>query len=91
MVVVVVFSRSALSDSLRPHELHAAHQTSLSSTRSRNLLKFMSIGWSCYPTISSPATPFSFCLQSFPSIRVFSREEAHLNPVVILRPPDEKT
>ena len=72
MLVVVVFSCSVLSDSLKPHDLHAAHQTSLSSNLSRNL--FMSIGWSRYPTISSPATLFSFSLQSFPSIRVFSSE-----------------
>ena len=30
----------------------------------------------CYPTISSSATLFSLCLQSFPSIRVFSNELA---------------
>ena len=30
----------------------------------------------CYLTISSSAAPFSFCPQSFPSIRVFSKESA---------------
>ena len=30
----------------------------------------------CYPTISSSVVPFSSCLQSFPSIRVFSNESA---------------
>ena len=30
----------------------------------------------CHPTISSSATPFSLCLQVFPSIRVFSSEMA---------------
>ena len=30
----------------------------------------------CYLTISSSATPFSFCLPSFPSIQVFSSELA---------------
>ena len=30
----------------------------------------------CYPTIPSSATLFSFCLQSFPAIRVFSNESA---------------
>ena len=74
MLVVVVFSCSVLSDSLQPHDLHAAHQTSLSSNLSWNLLKFMSIGWSHYPTISSRAALFSFSLQSFLSIRVFSSE-----------------
>ena len=36
-------SRSVVSDSLRPHELHAAHQASLSITNSWSSLKFMSI------------------------------------------------
>ena len=27
--------------------------------------------WWCYPTISSPAAPFSFCLQSFPASESF--------------------
>ena len=30
--------------------------------------------WWCLPTISSSVIPFSSCLQSFPSIRVFSNE-----------------
>ena len=34
-----------------------------------------SIRW-CYQTISSSAAPFSFCLQSLPSIRVFSSKSA---------------
>ena len=50
----------------------AACQTPLSSTISRSWLKFMSI--ECYLTVSSSVTPFSFCLQPFPSIRVFSSE-----------------
>ena len=44
----------------------AASQASLSFTISWGLLKYMSIEW-CYPTISSSATSFSFCLQSFPA------------------------
>ena len=35
------------------------------------------LSWGCYLTISSSATPFSFCL-IFPSIRVFSNESALL-------------
>ena len=50
----------------------AACQTPLSSTISRSWLKFMSI--ECCLTVSSSVTPFSFCLQPFPSIRVFSSE-----------------
>ena len=32
---------------------------------------FMSIQWWCYLTISSSASPFSFCLQSFPALGFF--------------------
>ena len=42
----------------------AAHQASLSISRSQSLLKLMSIKWRCHRTISSSAIPFS-CLQSF--------------------------
>ena len=41
-------------------------QASLSFTIAWSLLKYMSIEW-CYPIISSSATSFSFCLQSFPA------------------------
>ena len=45
----------------------AASQASLCFTISWNLLGFMSICRWCYLTISSSATPFSFCPQSFPA------------------------
>ena len=45
----------------------AAHQTSLSSTISQSLLKLMSSGRWCHPTISSSFVPFSSCPQSFPA------------------------
>ena len=44
----------------------AASQASRSITNSWSLLKLMSIKW-CHPTISSSATPFSSCPQSFPA------------------------
>ena len=44
----------------------AAHQAFLSITNSRSLLKLMSIGQWCHPTISSSVVPLSSCLQSFP-------------------------
>ena len=34
------------------------------------------LSWWCYLIISSFATPFSFCLQSFPRFRVFSNKSA---------------
>ena len=45
----------------------AARWVSLFSTISWSLLKFMSMSWWCYLTISSSASPFSFYLQSFPA------------------------
>ena len=44
-----------------------ARQAPLSFTISQSWLKFMAMCQWCYPTISSSATPFSFCLQSFPA------------------------
>ena len=69
-------SCSVVSDSLRPHELHAARQASLSITNSRSLLKPMSIESAmpsshlilCHPLLLLPSI--------FPSIRVFSSELA---------------
>ena len=49
----------------------AAHQASLSITKSRSLLKLMSTESVMPPTISSSVVPFSSCLQSFPASRVF--------------------
>ena len=65
-----------MSDSLRPHGLHAAHQASLSITNSWSLLKLMSIELVmpsnhlilCHPLLLPPLI--------FPSIRVFSHESA---------------
>ena len=67
-------SHSVMSDSLRPHELHAARQASLSITNSRSLPKLMCIESVmpcshlilCHPLLLLPPIP--------PSIRVFSNE-----------------
>ena len=48
-----------------------ACQAPVSSTISQSLLKFMSLSWWCYLTISSSATPFSSCPQSFPAQGLF--------------------
>ena len=45
----------------------ATQQASLSITNDWNLLRLMSIASVIHPTISFSVTPFSFCLQSFPS------------------------
>ena len=65
---------SVMSDSLRPHGLHAARQASLSITNSQTLLKLMSIELVmpsnhlnlCHPLLLPPSI--------IPSIRVFSNE-----------------
>ena len=49
-----------MSDSLQPHELHVAHQASLSFTISQSLHR---VGDAIQP--SHPVVPFSSCLQSF--------------------------
>ena len=59
----VQFSRSVVSDSLRPHELQ--RQASLSITNSQSPPKPMSLSWWCHPIISSSVVPFSSCPQSF--------------------------
>ena len=57
----IQFSRSVVSNSLRPHGLqHARLPCSLPTPRA-----YSNSGWWCHPTISSPVIPFSSCLQSF--------------------------
>ena len=74
--VLFLFSCEVMSDSLQPHELHAAHQVSLSLTISQSFLKLTSV---------KSVMPFNhlilccsllFLPSIFPSIRVFSSESA---------------
>ena len=70
----VQFSCSVMSYSLRPHELTAAHQASLSITNFRSLHKFMSTE-SMMPSNHLILWPPLLLPPSiFPSIRVFSNE-----------------
>ena len=64
----VQFSRSVVSDSLRPHGLQHAGLPCPSPTP--RACSYPS-SWSCYPTISSSVVLFSSCLQSFPTLRSF--------------------
>ena len=73
----VQFSRSVVSNSLRPHEMqHKLHQASLSITNTQSSLKLMSIKSMmpsnhlifCHPLLLLPLV--------FPRIRVFSSESA---------------
>ena len=60
------FSRSVVSDSLRPHESQHARPPCLSPTPRVHPNPCPS-GWWCHPTISSSAVPFSSCPQSLPA------------------------
>jgi len=69
----VQFSRSVVSDSLRPHESQHARPPCPSPTPGVHSDSCPSSQW-CHPAISSSVVPFSSCPQSPPSIRVFSNE-----------------
>ena len=72
----VQFSRSIMSDSLRPHELqHARPPCPLPTPRVYPNSCPLS-RW-CHPTISSSVIPFSSCLQSFPASGSFQMCSSH--------------
>ena len=75
-VLVVLFTSSVVSDSATPWT--AAHQTSLSITISRSLLKFMSIESVMSSNHLIPCHPLLFLPSICPRIRVFSNELAFL-------------
>ena len=58
------FSRSVMSNSLRPHELQQARLPCPSPTPGTCSSSCPSSWW-CHPAISSSVVPVSFCLQSF--------------------------
>ena len=62
----VQFSRSVVSDSLRPHELHHARPPCPSPTPRVHQNSCPSSQW-CHPAISSSVVPFSSCRQSLPA------------------------
>ena len=62
----VLFSRSVVSDSLRPHGLQQARLPCPSPTPGVYSNSCPSSWW-CHPTISSSVVPFSSHLQSFPA------------------------
>ena len=69
----VQFSRSVVSDSLRPHESQHARPLCPSPTPGVHSNSCPSSRW-CHLTISFSVIPFSSCPQIPPSIRVFSNE-----------------
>ena len=62
----VQFSRSVVSDSLRPHESQHARPPCPSPTPGVHSNSRPSSQW-CHSAISSSVVPFSSCLQSFPA------------------------
>ena len=66
----VQFSRSVVSDSLRPHELQHARPPCPSPTPWVHSDSHPS-SWCCHPVISSSVIPFSSCPQSLPASESF--------------------
>ena len=71
----VQFSRSVVSDSLRPHELQHARPPCPSPTPGVHPNSCPSSLW-CHPAVSSSVVPFSSCPQSLPASESFSNESA---------------
>ena len=70
----IQFSRSVLSDSLRP-PWTAARQASLSITNSQSPPNPCPLSQWCHPTISSSEVPFSSCSQYFPASGSFQMRQ----------------
>ena len=66
----VQFSRSVMSDSLRPHESQHARPPYPSPTPGVHSDSHASSQW-CHPAISSSGVPFSSCPQSLPASESF--------------------
>ena len=73
--MLLLFSRSVMSDSLQPH-VNAAYQGSWSSTISQSLLKHMSIESVMPSGHLILCCPLHLLASIFPSIRLFSSESA---------------
>ena len=65
-----LFSHSVMSDSLQPHGLQHARLL-CPSPSPRACSNSCSLNQRYYLTMLSSATPFSFCLQSFPALETF--------------------
>ena len=70
----VQFSRSVVSDSLRPHELQHTRPPCPSPTPGAYSNPCPLSRW-CYPAISSSVIPFSSCPQSFPALQSFQMSQ----------------
>ena len=68
------FSHSAVSESLRPHELQHARPPCRSPTPGV-YSNSCPLSWWCHPTISNSVVPFSSHLQSFPASGSFQMSQ----------------
>ena len=73
-IYIVQFSRSVVSDSLRPHEPQHAMPPCISPTPRMYSNSCPLSRW-CHPTISSSVVPFSSCPQSFPASGSFQMSQ----------------
>ena len=74
--ISVQFSRSVVSDSLRPHESQHARPPCPSPTRRVHSDSHLSSQW-CHPAISSSVIPFFSCPQSLPASGSFPLSQLH--------------
>ena len=72
LFLTLLFSHSAVSNSLQPHGLQYT-RLPCPSQSSRACSNPCPMSQWCHPTISFSVVPFSFCLQSFPA-SVFSND-----------------
>ena len=73
-VCSVQFSRSVMSNSLRPHE--SKHTRPPCPSPTPGVYSNSSpLSWWCHPTSSSSVVPFSSCLQSFPALGSFQMSQ----------------
>ena len=90
-VYILLFSRQAMSDSSQPHGLQHT-RLPCSSHSPRVYSSSCPLRWWWYPTISSSASPFSFCLQSFlvwgslPKNHLFASGNQNIGASASIRP-----
>ena len=70
LLLLLLFNRSGVSDSLWLHGLQHARLPCLSLSP-RACWNSCPLSWWCHPTISFSVVPFSSCPQSFPASRSF--------------------
>ena len=78
----VQFSRSVVSESLRPHESQHARPPCPSPTPGVHSDSRPSSQW-CHPTISSSVVPFSSCPQSLPASESFPMSHKRQNELAL--------